>query len=51
MVLEEEVAVEEGPEGVGDDNVPENISRPKSHESTARPGKGGPESRLEKHIR
>jgi len=39
VVLEEEVAVEEGPEGVGDDNVPENISRPKSHESTARPGK------------
>jgi len=36
VVLEEEVAAEEGPEGVGDDNVPENISRPKCPESIAR---------------
>jgi hypothetical protein len=44
VVLEEEVAGAEGPEGVGDDNGPENISKPKSHDSAARPGKGGPES-------
>jgi hypothetical protein len=39
VVLEGEVAVEEGPEGVGDDNVPESIVRPKSRESIARPRK------------